>query len=93
MASRTDWKTDTTVGAIGYDLTKNNRSGFSALPGGVRSPMGSFSAIGVSGNWWSTNRKGAFNVHARSLNCVNGGFIKFTCDESNGLSVRLIKDN
>jgi uncharacterized protein (TIGR02145 family)/uncharacterized repeat protein (TIGR02543 family) len=34
LAAKTDWASSTGVGAIGNDLSQNNRSGFSALPGG-----------------------------------------------------------
>ncbi len=37
LAATTDWITDTGPGSIGNDLTKNNSSGFSALPG--RQPL------------------------------------------------------
>jgi len=36
LAAKTDWVTYSTNGTIGSDLSKNNSSGFSALPGGYR---------------------------------------------------------
>ena len=56
LAATTNWTSSTYyVGAIGNDLTKNNNSGFSALPGGYRYwGVGSFVAVGTNGIWWST---------------------------------------
>ena len=42
LAAQTDWYPFTGAGYPGNDLTKNNRSGFSALPGGYRDSNGSF---------------------------------------------------
>jgi uncharacterized protein (TIGR02145 family) len=36
LASKTDWVNSTKSGAVGNDLSKNNTSGFTALPGGCR---------------------------------------------------------
>ena len=42
LAAKTDWHTNLTAGTIGSDLTMNNSSGFSALPGGGRDYDGLF---------------------------------------------------
>ena len=54
LAAKTDWETTTIVGAIGNDLSENNKTGFNALPGGIRQFYGSFSNLGSAGCWWST---------------------------------------
>ena len=55
LAANTDWTTDTGTDNIGNDLTKNNSSGFSALPCGERtSSNGSFDGLGQYGCWWSS---------------------------------------
>jgi uncharacterized protein (TIGR02145 family) len=48
MAAQTDWKTDTNPGATGNDLFKNNKSGFSALPGGWRFFIGFLTCLAAS---------------------------------------------
>jgi uncharacterized protein (TIGR02145 family) len=53
LAAMTGWFPDSTTGVIGCDLTKNNRSGFSALPGGQRDLNGWFDGMGSFGYWWS----------------------------------------
>jgi uncharacterized protein (TIGR02145 family) len=54
MASQSHWETFDTEGSIGYDLMRNNSSGFSALPGGYRYFSGNFEYHGFDGFWWST---------------------------------------
>jgi uncharacterized protein (TIGR02145 family) len=96
LATKTDWATYTSnkpTGTIGIDLTKNNSSGFSGLPGGCRDMMGPFRDQGNYGYWWSTTvyiMNGSLN---RYLNFgqveLNGNYYP----QSFGFSVRLLRDN
>jgi uncharacterized protein (TIGR02145 family) len=91
MAARTDWQTHATTGKTGCDLTKNNRSGFSALPGGIRY-NGTFTFQGGHGDWWSAtaaDASGAWNryFHSELDYLGRGNFSK-----SSGFSVRLVRD-
>ena len=56
LAATTDWCTCTGNGFIGNDLTKNNSTGFTALPGGDRYYYEgkAFFNIGNSGYWWTS---------------------------------------
>jgi uncharacterized protein (TIGR02145 family) len=86
LATKIGWHTDSTAGAIGCDLAKNNSSGFSAIGGGYRVNNGSF------GRWWSATEVDASGAWAPSLgNCswsLERGFTVMSC----GSSVRLVKD-
>ena len=62
LAATTLWNTYTTVGTIGYDLTKNNTSGFAGLPSGYRSYIGPFNYIGSNGYWWSSTETNTDNA-------------------------------
>jgi uncharacterized protein (TIGR02145 family) len=62
LAATTDWISDTNPGTIGNDVSANNRSGFSALPGGFRIDRGDFYDIGTHGYWWSTTEDGKFRA-------------------------------
>jgi uncharacterized protein (TIGR02145 family) len=53
LASTTNWVSSTEEGAIGNDLTKNNSTGFNALPGGSCGTK--FRYIGTDGYWWSSS--------------------------------------
>jgi uncharacterized protein (TIGR02145 family) len=63
LASKTDWASSTKEGAIGNDFSKNNFSGFTALPAGVRQKDGEFGGedyyrvklgIGFYSSWWNS---------------------------------------
>ena len=96
LAAKTDWNTTSTIGAIGYDLTKNNKCGFLALPGGLRNCDGSFIWQCSSGEWWSATEmqidtSGAWYRYLGSnydyLDRYGYG------SKSCGFSVRLVRDN
>ncbi len=55
MAASKLWNSSTLIGAIGNNLSLNNKSGFSAFPGGF-SYHGDdlFDEIGYAGFWWSS---------------------------------------
>lgn len=96
LAAKTDWIPSIEVGTVGNDLTKNNGSGFTALPGGIRGingPSGIFGWLNTSSWFWSSSAFDASFASARGMNNTdkgnlqNGGFFK-----TDGLSVRCIKD-
>lgn len=70
----------------------SNESGFTALPGGVRSSHGSFSSFGNYCYWWSSTENDAMFAEKRHLGnstskIYGGNYVKQT-----GLSVRCLKD-
>jgi uncharacterized protein (TIGR02145 family) len=92
MTAKTDWQTHTTPGVPGNDLSKNNKSGFSALPGGRRNGYGNFDGIDYDGHWWSATEDGASSAYSCHLdydydNLDRGGSYK-----GGGYSVRLLRD-
>jgi uncharacterized protein (TIGR02145 family) len=96
LAAKMDWETATAPGAIGNDLTENNRSGFSALPGGSRGKDGGFSNVGYGEHWWSATGSatggGASLAVGRCFGCDAGRLERSVYDGSCGLSVRLLRD-
>jgi len=88
LASKTDWAFSNTPGTVGNDLTKNNATGFSALPGGCRINTGYFYYIGNAGYWWRDNRK------AKSMQGTDNYLVYDAVGYSynHGFSVRCIKD-
>jgi uncharacterized protein (TIGR02145 family) len=93
LAAKTDWNTSSNDGAIGNDLTINNRSGFSALPGGYRDGVGDFYCLDSESIWWSTTVYGASAPYYRDLSYGGDGFYWFTkASKSCGFSVRLVRD-
>jgi uncharacterized protein (TIGR02145 family) len=96
MAAKTDWKSSSDdaigKGAIGNDLTQNNRSGFSALPGGARNPDFDFYGQMSNGNWWSATNGGAPCTWSRRLSFDYEDFLKPFSDKCCGFSLRLVRD-
>lgn len=54
LAAKTDWTVSTNLGAIGNDLSTNNRTGFSAIPAGYRcGAVGTFESLNSVTKWWT----------------------------------------
>jgi len=92
LAATTGWNTDTSVGAIGNDLSKNNSTGFSAMQGGYRYTDGSFDSF-FNGDWWSST---ASTISGKAFNRYMYYNLPDLYSYSNfyvvGLYVRCIKD-
>ena len=92
LASTTDWVTSTIEGAVGNDLTKNNKSGFTALPGGYRSGSSS-SGIGTNAIWWSSTENDISTAWRRSIFYSEPNMVNATINpKTYGRSIRLVKD-
>ena len=95
LAAKTDWSGFWGVGAITPELTKNNSSGFSALPGGGRNDNGSFdNNQSYFGYWWSATEDNASGACFRcyltfGYEALGRGSNIF---KSRGASVRLVRD-
>jgi uncharacterized protein (TIGR02145 family) len=93
LASTTLWNTHTGTCTVGNDLSANNSTGFSALPGGYRnSSDGSFYYLSYYGYWWSSTENGASYAWFRSLNYNNANASRSSFNKRFGLSVRCLRD-
>lgn len=94
LAAKSGWVTSTSVGAIGNDLSKNNKSGFSAFPSGCRLYNGGYIGdIGSNGYWWSIKTGIALNVGSRVLFYGSEyGIGQVDQLKNYGFSVRLLRD-
>jgi uncharacterized protein (TIGR02145 family) len=90
LTAMADWYADTIPGVIGCDLTKNNRSGFSALPGGQRDVNNAFGGLGSFGYWWTSTGDGSNSTY-RYLFYLYGTLDSSAKGNSAGISVRLVK--
>lgn len=88
LASNTIWSDYAYTATIGNDKKKNNSTGFSAMPGGVRT--GNFIVIGMFGSWW-TSTENVNNAYSKNLSWNSGTLNDEKSDKSSGLSVRCIK--
>lgn len=92
MVAKSYWNTFTTVGSVGNDQGSNNRSGFSALPGGSRFDDGSFLNLGRSGGWWSASTVSPTSSYSRHLNYNQAHLLRNYCSSKEaGFSVRLVQ--
>ena len=92
LAATTYWSTYSTIGSIGYDLSKNNKSGFTALPGGYRVSNGSFYNIGYHAFWWTSTESSSMNAVYRYLHYSSSSLSVYPDAKNWGRSVRCVKD-
>jgi uncharacterized protein (TIGR02145 family) len=90
-------KTTGTVGAgTGLWLDPNggatNNSGFSALPGGSRAPVGTYGLLGSLGFYWGTTTNSATSAWARKLNFQDATLARENRPRTLGASVRCVQD-
>jgi uncharacterized protein (TIGR02145 family) len=73
-----------------HDAT--NSSGFTALPGGLRSVNGMFSQIRGEGHWWTSTESDATTANSLALYFYDMGGTPEAHAKKLGLSVRCVKD-
>lgn len=93
LAATTDWTTFIFPGAIGNDLTKNNNTGFTALPEGDRGIRGPFGNHGKNAYWWSSTVNTTTGNYCRGLVYSNIDLKEFNFYMGNGFSIRCTKDD
>jgi uncharacterized protein (TIGR02145 family) len=97
MAAKWGWATSTVQGSIGNDMESNNKSGFSALPAGLRlKDDGSFKNFGLSTTFWSSSEFTAVLTTAWNYEMsYNNPFYvtQMNSSKKNGYSVRCLLDN
>ncbi len=93
LCAKTDWLKDSTdTGAIGNDLSRNNASGFSALPAGWRFWSGNeFKDQNSNAYWWTSTTRDATYSYIRELWYINN-FLDGTYMTLIECSVRLVRD-
>lgn len=91
LAATTDWSSSINTGAIGNDLTLNNSTGFSALPGGSRYYEGLFGSLGYA-YWWSSTEYDTDKARNRYLFYINTNLLSYYYSKVLGYSVRCVKD-
>ena len=78
----------------GWDEDGNgtDESGFSGVPGGSRTPFGTFNGLGEFGDWWSSTEGTPGNAWPRGLDCSNGPVGRTTASKAAGFSARCLRD-
>jgi len=73
-----------------------NKSGFTALPGGLRKPGMAFEGVGDQGNWWSSTGSNAYDASYAMYQSIDRNYYYHYINDAPkavGFSVRCIKDN
>jgi uncharacterized protein (TIGR02145 family) len=75
-------------------LYNSNSSGFSGLPGGLRSNFGAFSEIITFGNWWHSTQSIVDTTIALASYLTNSGFLSnsYSQKKTYGFSIRCVRD-
>lgn len=94
LASKTGWSSSNNQGAVGNsDYSEyQNKSGFTALPGGYRWDNGNFHRLGDSGIWWSSTDNNYNETYYRYMYFEDTVITRFSHVKTYGFSVRCIKD-
>jgi uncharacterized protein (TIGR02145 family)/uncharacterized repeat protein (TIGR02543 family) len=95
LATKTGWSSSTIEGEVGNNMPSNNKSGFSALPGGYRDGwVGSFYSVGNGAFWWTSTEYQSSNSDALSRSIIydDATLRGFQNIKQVGNSVRCIKD-
>jgi uncharacterized protein (TIGR02145 family) len=94
LAATTDWTTFSTTGIVGCNLTLNNSTGFSALPGGSRGDLiGTFYLVGGYGSWWSSTEADTSLAWFREMYYYGNNVNRSLSYMQSGFSVRCVRDN
>jgi len=88
LAITTDWTHSENPDVIGKDLTKNNSTGFSALPAGNRLQDGSFTSAGFYCSWWCHYTNAYSWILYNNYGSLLSGDNVIMC----GMSIRCVKD-
>ncbi|MCF8358938.1 MAG: hypothetical protein K9H26_09285 [Prolixibacteraceae bacterium] len=92
MAATSDWAINVEPGNVGNDLSSNNDSGYSALPGGLRNNIGNFFGIEQYAYWWSATETGTSEAWYRNLSYSSSVVNRSSFTRMLGFSVRCVKD-
>ncbi len=79
-------------GSIITDLSLNNSTGFTALPGGYRSRRGEFKGLGYYCSLWSSASYYQYNYYV-FLYSESAGFMEYESYDATGMYIRCIRDN
>jgi uncharacterized protein (TIGR02145 family) len=92
VASKEYWYSEPGLdsGAVGFDPSTNNSTGFSGIPSGSRLASGNFDQ--ASAAWWCSDQSDPRNVPIRTLGFSGTALDRSYSDKFAGLAVRLIKD-
>jgi uncharacterized protein (TIGR02145 family) len=77
-----------------YNTNGTNSSGFTALPGGLRSDLGAFDGFTNYADFWSATEDAPTPIYGwtREINSMDPNAFRYIATKNCGLSVRCVKD-
>lgn len=90
LASTEGWNSSGNSGAVGNDPSKNNSTGFSALPAGYYN--GSYNDFGCDATFWSATDNSSSSAYNHLLDYEGAGVGCYNPNKSLGQSVRCVKN-
>mgnify|MGYP006284028831 CR=1 FL=1 len=93
LASKSGWQDSDVSGSAGSVQASNNRTGFNALPGGIRFSNGEFRHKGENAKWWSASESSGSSAQIRFLSWNDGLLTSYSNRKENGFSVRCVKNS
>jgi uncharacterized protein (TIGR02145 family) len=92
MASTSGWLLYGIVGYPGTEQSLNDKSGFGAMPGGIRLPEGTYRNAGAGAYYWSSTADIPSMASYRELYFDIMTLLEGNYTKDSGLSVRCLKD-
>ena len=94
LATASGWDLSTIAGAVGTDdyPEKQNASGFSALPAGLRHYQGGSYSMGTGAYWWTSTMVNANTAKNRYIEHYSSSLRNRDESMNNGYSVRCVRD-
>jgi len=92
LAATTSWNYSRYPDTPGSNLSSNNSSGFSGLPGGFRYAGNIFKSLRSFGYWWSANAYSGYQNYYFGLGYRYNQLIKSAIYNRNGISVRCVRN-
>jgi uncharacterized protein (TIGR02145 family) len=92
IASNTNWTYSSSVCAVGNNLSANNATGFSGMPGGRFNTTFWFISLGNEGRWWASSLYDSSNGYYISISSSAVTTSRHWYNKIYGLSVRCIRD-
>jgi uncharacterized protein (TIGR02145 family) len=92
LAATTNWNSSSITCAVGNNLSANDATGFSSLPGGNRNTIGNFYGIGDAGSLWTSTENSTTTAWFRGLNHYSTNVNRSITDKRFGMSVRCWRD-
>lgn len=91
LAATSNWNSSGNLCAIGNNQLTNNATGFSALPGGLRTTSEYFASQSTAASFWSSSES-VFNAWGRDLYYNFPQVFRYDLNKSTGFSVRCVQD-